>query len=145
MKAFFNTAFLLLFSFFIISSVHAESSKEVGSYVVHYNAISTESLPARVAQAYGITRSKNRGLLNISVVKKGGNYQGVEAKIKVIATNLTGQLRDMELRKIQEQSAVYYISEFSVADRETLDFIINVVTPENQGVNINLRQQFFAN
>lgn len=127
------------------TAVQAETSQEVGNYLVHYNALSTESLPAKVASAYGIQRSKNRGMLNISVLEKGSGFKGVEAQIKVVATNLTGQLREMELRKIVEQGAVYYISEFSVADQETLDFIINVTTLDNNSANIKLRQQFFAN
>ena len=127
------------------STAFAENSGSVGNYIVHYNALSTESLPPAVARAYGITRSKNRGLLNISVLKKGGGYQGVEAVIDVSATNLTGQLRNINLRKIEEQNAVYYVSEFSVADRETLDFSIKVTTADNQTGNFNLRQQFFTN
>lgn len=123
----------------------AENSQPVGNYLVHYNALSTETLPPSVAKAYGITRSKNKGLLNISVLKKGGGFQGVEAELKVSATNLTGQRRDLELRKIIEQSAVYYISVFSVSDRETLDFSIDIKTADNQVGNIKLRQQFFTN
>lgn len=130
---------------FAQSIAYAESSHAVGNYIVHYNAISTESLPPTVARAYGITRSKNRGLLNISVLKKGGDFQGVEADFEVSATNLTGQFRNIELRKIQEKNAVYYISEFSVANKETLDFSIKVTTADNQSANIKLRQQFFSN
>ncbi len=137
------TIISLLLSF--QSTAFAESSKTIGNFIVHYNAISTESLPPTVARAYGITRSKNKGLLNISVLKKGAGFQGVEAKIDVSATNLTGQLRDIQLRKIVEQNAIYYISVFSVANRETLDFSIKVITEDNQTGNIKLRQQFFAN
>lgn len=135
--------FCLLISIQSIAS--AESSQAVGDYIVHYNAISTESLPPAVARAYGITRSKNRGLLNISVLKKGGNFEGVEADIEVSATNLTGQLRNIDLRKITDNNAIYYISEFSVADRETLDFSIKVTTNDNNTGNMKLRQQFFSN
>lgn len=131
--------------FTIQSTAFAESSGSVGNYIVHYNALSTESLPPAVARAYGITRSKNRGLLNISVLRKGGDFQGVEATIDVSATNLTGQLRNINLRKIEDQNAIYYISEFSVTDRETLDFSIQVTTADNQKGNFKLRQQFFTN
>ena len=127
------------------SLAFGESSQPIGNYIVHYNALSTETLPPTVAKAYGITRSKHKGLLNISVLKKGEGFQGVEADINVSATNLTGQLRNIELRKIVEQNAVYYISEFSVTDRETLDFSIQVKTGDNQTGNIKLRQQFFTN
>lgn len=134
-------AFLLAFQ----SIAWAENSGSVGNYTVHFNALATESLPPSVARAYGITRSKNRGLLNISVLKKGGEFQGVEASIDVSATNLTGQLRNIKLRKIEEQNAVYYISDFSVADGETLDFSIKVTTADDETGNFKLRQQFFTN
>lgn len=135
--------FTFAFGFFSIAS--AENSKAVGNYIVHFNALPTESLPASVARAYGITRSKNRGLLNVSVLKKGAGFEGVEAEIEANATNLTGQLRAIDLRKIDEQNAVYYISEFSVSDRETLDFLIKVKTADNAVGEIQFRQQFFSN
>jgi hypothetical protein len=122
----------------------AESSQPVGNYIVHYNALSTESLPPSVAKAYGITRSTNRGLLNISVLKKGSGFEGVESDIKVTATNLTGQLRKIDLQTIKEQNAIYYIGVFSVANEETLDFSIDITTPDGQSGNVALRQQFFT-
>lgn len=129
---------------FLSANAVAENSKNIGNYIVHYNALSTESLPPSVARAYGITRSTNRGLLNISVLKKGAGFEGVEADIKVNATNLTGQLRKVDLRKIEEQNAVYYIGVFSVANEETLDFSIDVATADSKSGNITLRQQFFT-
>ncbi len=123
----------------------AENSKAIGQYVVHYNALSTESLPPSVARAYSIKRSKNKALLNISVLKKGGSFEGVEADIQARATNLTGQLREIRLRKITEQKAVYYIGEFNVTDRETLDFDIRVTVPDGSKGQIQFREQFFTN
>ena len=144
MKTIIKSIVLSLFMLFQ-SAAFAENSKIIGDYVVHFNALSTESLPPSVARAYLIKRSKNRGLLNISVLKKGGNFEGVEASIKVTATNLTGQLRKIELRKIAEQKAIYYIGVFSVTNKETLDFDIKVTTPDGKTGNIQLRQQFFTN
>lgn len=129
---------------FLSATAVAENSKPIGNYIVHYNALSTESLPPSVAKAYGITRSTNRGLLNISVLKKGGGFEGVEADITVSATNLTGQLRKVDLQKIKEQNAVYYIGIFSVANEETLDFTIDITTQDNKTGNATMRQQFFT-
>lgn len=143
MKTILKTISLIL-AFCLPTIACAENSKSVGDYIVHYNAISTESLPPSVAKAYGITRSTNRGLLNISVLKKGSGFEGVAADIKVSATNLSGQLREIDLRKIEEQKAVYYISVFSVANEETLDFSIDITTPDKQTGNIKMRQQFFT-
>jgi hypothetical protein len=144
MKTIIKSVVLSLFILFQVPA-QAENSKIIGDYVVHFNALSTESLPPSVARAYLIKRSKNRGLLNISVLKKGGNFEGVEADVKVNATNLTGQLRNIELRKITEQKAIYYIGTFSVSNQETLDFDIQVTTPDGKSGNIKLRQQFFTN
>jgi hypothetical protein len=125
--------------------VLAENSQKIGGYVVHFNALPTESLPPSVARAYGITRSGNRGLLNISVLKDGGGFSGVEADVEASATNLTGQLRNINLRKIEEQNAVYYISEFSVANQETLDFSVKVTAPDGAVGFVKFRQKFYAN
>ena len=58
-------------------SSHAENSKDFGQYVVHFNALATDQLPARVAREYRITRSKNRGMINITVLRKvlGSRHQ----------------------------------------------------------------------
>jgi hypothetical protein len=69
----------------------------------------------------------------------------VKAKVNAKATNLTGQLKNIQIREINDAGAVYYISEFQVADKEILDFTINV-TPDNDNgpYTVELRQQFFT-
>jgi len=141
MKALMNSVLALLF---MSGNAFAESSQQVGNYIVHYNALSTEFLPPNVAQTYDIKRSKNRGFLNISVLKKGDNYEGVEAKVEVYAVNLVGQLRTLDMRKITEQNAVYYISDFAVSHLERFTFKIKVTTAENRTINIKLKHQFYT-
>ena len=51
-------------------SATAEQSDFFGDYTVHYNALPTDVLQPAVARSYGITRSKNRVLLNVSALKK---------------------------------------------------------------------------
>ena len=57
---------VLLGSLLCLSALsgHAENSRDFGQYVVHFNALATDQLPARVAREYRITRSKNRGMIN---------------------------------------------------------------------------------
>ena len=128
-------------------AVQAEQSQDFGQYVVHYNAISTDSLLPEVARQYGITRSKNRGMLTMTVLKKVMNTAGtpVEAKVSGTATNLSQQLRTLDLRQIRDGSAVYYLSEFPITNREVLDFNLQV-TPkdENNGFTVKFRQEFFT-
>ena len=44
----------------------------------------------------------------------------------VKTVNLTGQLKNVTMRRIEEQDAIYYIGETPVANRETLMFDITV-------------------
>jgi hypothetical protein len=124
-----------------------QSFSEFGDYVVHYNAQATEMLPPEVARAYGIQRSENRAMLNISVLRKqpGTIGQPVAAKVLVDASNLTGQLKSVDIRQIEEGHAIYYIGEVGVANRETLIFDISVQPEgESEAFRVRFRQQFYT-
>lgn len=128
-------------------AAQAEQSQDFGDYVVHYSALTTEMLPPDVAKAYDIDRSKNRALLNITVLKKviGNPGTPVEADVEAEATNLTGQLRDIEMRLIREDSAIYHVGTLSVSDEETFDFHVRV-TPKgaDKPLIVRFRKQFFT-
>ena len=121
---------------------------DFGNYVVHYNALPTQQLTPADATSYGITRSKNRALLNIVVQRKkaGSPNEPISGSVTAKTSNLTGQLKNMTLRKITEAQAIYYIGEVSVTNGETLNFDITVV-PEgsDEPLNVKFQQQFFTN
>ncbi|MGE0385284.1 MAG: DUF4426 domain-containing protein [Gammaproteobacteria bacterium] len=129
------------------AGAHAEQSVSAGEFDIHYNALSTGVLDAGVAKAYGITRSRTRALLNVTVLKKDMGLAGqpVRAVVKATAANLSAQLRGIQMREIEERGAIYYIGEFPIADAETLRFQIEV-TPQGAAAPTNIRfeQQFFA-
>jgi hypothetical protein len=126
---------------------YAEQVKDFGKYHVHYNALDTTFLSAKVANEYGIKRSKNRMMLNISIQEKMENtsQNPVSAAVWASATNLTGQLKQISIRPVHEGEAIYYIGELSVADKETLDFTVNI-QPANtkETLTLKFRQQFFT-
>jgi hypothetical protein len=117
---------VLLGSLLCLSALsgHAENSRDFGQYVVHFNALATDQLPARVAREYRITRSKNRGMINITVLRKvlGSPGQPVHAFVEVTGTNLAGQYRRIPVREVREGNAIYYIGEFGVTHEETVRF-----------------------
>ncbi len=123
------------------------SSKDFGDYVLHFNALTTDQLEPEVAKQYDIVRSKNRALLNISIVKKasGSVGQSVSGSVSASATNLTGQLKNLTLREVKNGSAVYYIGDIAVANGETLIFNIDA-TPINETSRFSVRfkHQFYA-
>jgi hypothetical protein len=117
---------------------------EIGSHVVHFSAQSTDQLPPEIARAYNIVRSKNRAMLNVSVLESGTN-RPVTADVAVKTVNLTGQMKNVTMRMIEEQEAIYYIGETPVANQETLIFDISV-TPdgEAEASNVRFKRQFYT-
>ena len=124
-----------------------ETSKDFGDYVVHVNALSTDQLTVDVAKSYGIVRSPNRAMLNISIIKKepGTTGSSVAGTVTASATNLTGQLKQIDVREIREGDAIYYIGEVTVANEETLTFAAEVAPAEgSESFPVEFRKQFFT-
>ncbi|HEX7079953.1 MAG TPA: DUF4426 domain-containing protein [Gammaproteobacteria bacterium] len=123
------------------------STKDFGDYVVHFNAIGTDQLTPEVARQYGIVRSRNRAMLNVSILRKDGESMGtpVTGSVSASAINLTGQLKNLTLREIKEGNAVYYIGETTITDGETLIFTVDA-TPINEASRFTVRfkKQFFV-
>lgn len=121
-----------------------KTMKDIGEHVVHFSAFTTDQLPSDVARSYNIVRSRERAMLNVSVIAKE-NSGSVPAAVEVMTVNLTGQLKNVTMRRINEQEAIYYIGETSVANRETLIFEISV-TPEGieRPSEIRFKREFFT-
>jgi len=135
---------LLGLTFLFPNAAIAENSKDFGQYVVHFNALSTDTLPPKVAREYRITRSRNRGMVNITVLKKvlGSPGQPVHARVKARAENLVGQGRDIR----REGNAIYYIGEFRVANEETLKFTVRAQPHGTQKfLEVRFSQDFYTN
>ncbi|MFP4607621.1 MAG: DUF4426 domain-containing protein [Thiohalospira sp.] len=125
----------------------AERSKEVGDWVIHYNAVATEDLDPSVADNYGITRSPNRGLVTVTVLRQDMGNPGKPhtARVKGTSANLSGQTRDLDLREVKEDKAIYYLDTFRIRDEETLEFELEV-RPDggDQTHEVSFRQEFFV-
>jgi hypothetical protein len=120
------------------------TNTDIGDFIVHFSAQSTDQLPPEVARAYNIVRSKNRAMLNVTVLSKAENA-AVTAEVNVKTVNLTGQLKSVTMRQVNEQDAVYYIGEVAVANRETLIFDISVKpTGAERFSDVRFKRQFFT-
>ena len=126
----------------------APKFKQFGDYTIHFNAFSSDTLQPKIAKIYGITRSKNRGVLSISILKKTLDPMGkpIKAKVTALANNLTGQMKTIPIREIDDGGSIYYISEFRVAHKELLNFTVEA-TPigADKPMVIKFRQQFYTN
>ncbi len=127
------------------------TSADIGNHIVHFSAQSTDQLPPAVAREYNIVRSKNRAMLNVSVISKSGNVP-VSAEVSVNTVNLTGQLKTITMREIREGRedldeivAIYYIGDTTVANREVLVFDIRVKPDGEETVSeLRFKRQFYS-
>jgi len=140
-------AALLVLVLFGVGSAQAGGTEEFGDYQVHYNAFPSDTLSPRIATAYGIVRSKNQALLNVAVTHKQKDKPAapVPALVTMTVANLNGQVKQVRMRQIHEENAVYYIGQVSVNDGETLVFDIDVM-PEGSGQqhHVHFQQTFVA-
>jgi hypothetical protein len=120
--------------------------KDFGAYTLHYNAVGTNLISPEIAKAYGIVRSPNRAMINVSILRKNADAVGTPVRGTVVAevVNLTGQLKTVEMRQITEGEAIYYIGELNVANAETLIVTISA-TPEGETrpLTVRYKKQFY--
>ena len=125
----------------------APSSKDFGDYVLHFNAVTSDLVSPEDAAKYGISRSRSNALLNVVILKKTGEPAAVpiSGDVSAKSSNLTGQLKKVDLRKIAEGDSIYYIGVIPVANNETLNFEITA-RPEgsNEPLVVKFQQQFFT-
>ena len=143
---FFKTLIFLALTLASLNT-YAESSREFGDYVVHYNAFRSDTLSPEIAKQYGLTRANNRILINVAVLKKVMNTTGkpTASTISGHASNLTGQLKQLEFKEIKEGTAIYYLAEAKISDGEFLKFDLKI-TPEgeNRPARLHFNKRFFT-
>jgi hypothetical protein len=129
----------------VAAVAHAEISQKFGNLEIHYNALTTDELQPEVARAYKIERSKTRGMVTLSVLKKNkvGVPTPVPAKLTIYVTNLTQQLSNIDMREIKEGTAIYYLGEFRVAPPDTLKFTATIEVAGEPKYDMTFDQKFF--
>ncbi len=125
----------------------AEQFVEDKDYVVHYSAFTSTLLTPEVASAYGLMRSRQRGIINIAVQRKqpGGSPKAVMAQLVGFTGQLGGSEIPLDFKVVEEGDAIYYLAEFRVHDGDELNFDIKVKpTPETVPLKISFSQSFYA-
>ena len=125
----------------------APTVQEFDNYVVHYNAITSDTITAQDAARYGIARSRSNVLVNVVLLKKDGSpgHTPVGGTVSADVNNLTGQTKNVNMQQISEGNAIYFIGVVPVANNETLNFNISA-TPdgEQESLQVKFQQQFFT-
>ena len=132
----------------VVLPASVEQVKTFGSYTVHYNAFTTDSLSPEIARLYNIKRSNNRALLNVSILQQvmGTSTKPVKAQVNVTATNMNLQLNQLSVREFieaGEPGAIYYLAETTVNNGDMLTYNVSF-TPDGQAqtYSFDFQQQF---
>ncbi|KTC63051.1 homoserine acetyltransferase, partial [Pseudomonas fluorescens ABAC62] len=92
---------------------------------VHYNTFTSSFLQPETAQAAGIVRSKEKGLINVTVIK---GVTPVAAQVTGTIKDLGGKSEILTFKQINEKGGISYLAPYSVTQREYKTFTINVET-----------------
>ena len=142
-------AYLLMVVYFILlpQITFAEQKVSAGQYELHYNTFPSTFLSTEIANRHQITRSKNRGLISISVIDTSQESPiAVAANIDIKANNILNQNKEIELFKIvEENKAIYYLGSFALNDQEDVNFNITA-TPIDTDVKLHVKfsREFFT-
>ncbi|MBV4473037.1 DUF4426 domain-containing protein [Pseudomonas sp. B2M1-30] len=119
--------------------IKGERKEVFGDVTVHYNTFNSTYLQPDIAKAVELIRSKNQGVINVSVLKDG---KPLTATVTGTVKDLTSQSVTLNFRQVTEQGAVYYIAQFPVEQQETRTFEIKVQTGDKVNT-INFNQDIF--
>ena len=122
--------YLLLASAVFSEPVKQSHVEQHGELKIFYSAFDSSFLTPEIAVAYNFVRGKDRGLVNIAVVKTLG--KGIPAKVTGVVKNIFQQTQQLEFVAIKEQSTVYYLAPFEFENEDLLTFKINVTAGDSK-------------
>ena len=131
---------LLLSSLFVIPA-QAEQKVVFSDYEVHYILLPTTFLKADIADKYDLRRSKDRALVNVSVLDLQGTP--VQAEVRGSSENLLGQRQNLTFDEVIEGKAIYYLALLRYADEEFQRVTLNVVLPNGELAEIKFQQKMY--
>jgi hypothetical protein len=107
----------------LVPSISAAETIQWQGFDIHYTTFSSMLIPPEVAASHNIARANNRIVTNISILKNG---EPQTATITGRNSNLLNQLYTMQFTEVVESSAVYYLSNQLIDERDTLRFEIQI-------------------
>ena len=129
----------LSFTAMAADAIKGDRKEVFGDTTVHYNTFNSTFLTPDIAKAAGLTRSKNQGVINVSVIKDG---KPLVSNVSGTVKDLTSQTVPLKFKQITEQGAIYYIAQYPVDQQEVRTFDIKVQTGDKINT-INFNQELF--
>lgn len=122
-------------------TMQAEQMEQFGDWQIHYVVFPSSFLTPAIANNYGITRAKDVGIVNISVLDQDGN--GAPASVSGHATNLLGQMSQLDFSEVREGPAVYYLAEIRHTDQEVVRFSFAITPPGAATFDLKFQKKLY--
>ncbi|WP_207284876.1 DUF4426 domain-containing protein [Pseudomonas sp. FW300-N2A2] len=119
--------------------IKGERKETFGDVTVHYNTFNSTFLTPDIAKSAELIRSKNQGVINVSVIKDG---KPLISEVSGTVKDLTSQSVPLKFKQITEQGAIYYIAQYPVEQQEVRTFDIKVQTGDKTNT-ISFQQELF--
>ena len=117
--------------------------KEYGNTKVYYTAFNSSFILPEIASAYSITRGKDKGLVNISVIVDD-KVGGTTALVKGTVFNIFGQQQKLNFLEVREGNAVYYLAPFEFENEDSMTFKIQVQpNPNKPAHSLSFQNKFY--
>jgi hypothetical protein len=109
------------------SAVRAEEIHRAGDLELHSAAVPTTELTPEAAKDYNVQVSPDRGLLTVTLLRKGrnGEARSVQGQVYAGAVTQNNYLISIPIREVRQGDQVYYLGEYRLKAPDTLRFIIN--------------------
>lgn len=121
----------------------AEQKVDFANHELHYIVLNTTEIPADIAERYNFVRSGKRAFINLSILEKTDDGYGtpVPASVTAMQRSLIGQTIPIELEEIREGTAIYYIGDFQIINREVLWFDVSLELTDGTQFEFTFDQQ----
>lgn len=119
----------------------AEQYQQIGSHQAHYIVVPTTFIKADIARQYGLTRGKNRALVNVSVLDE--QFSPVTAQVTGSSKNLLGQMQTLDFKQVTEGPAIYYLALLRHANEEHHLITLDVELSDGSKGRIEFRQKMY--
>ncbi|HEY4144242.1 DUF4426 domain-containing protein [Pinirhizobacter sp.] len=134
---------VLFLAFLALAGPALADEMRAGEFIVRYNALSADGLPAASAKAQGVAHTPEQGLLNVSA-SRIANDDSVEATVKAKVTTLTGDNVPITIRKISEGGSTTYLGTFTVPNSGSLHFVLDVTPRGGTTQHAEFNQDFIV-
>ena len=126
---------LLLLAVLCLPALADPRMQRLGNLQVHYSAFNANYLQDQVAQANGLQRNGQLGVLTLSVLAAGKSSPAqVSGEVKTVL----GHTQTLRFIEQHEGGFVSYLAQFSLTSRELLMFNLQV-----NGQHLNFNQELF--